>query len=547
MFRSIFLASAVLVAIGFAAAPHSSMARSLEPCVTSQHKPNGGVFADPVVQMDLSRLRRFDDAFAFLSKQTRTMIVCEGQPLRAELSEAQVRKTMEELGASGLPLTQTMERLAAAFDYDAVRTGPNVFLLTKLYSDPEDLPDLTLDEVATSLRNILQSARNFYPEVENEVLIGQILQSASASQKEQLVKGVPVSQLSPGQRRMAWQFAGGLVFQPLENILKVSRRLQGCRSPKASFTKKPYWNLVLPAYEGPFGPKGAMRNVALSSWVNTQSGGGTTFDGTSGVKMVEMAGGNQIISAPNVTDPTTPRASRQDSTPASSALKRSLGEVVEQVNERLTASGKADVAAQVTPALAPKSVCVVGEQFVSPLALLQAAADVYGLSLRRTSDAARITQPGLRIVADPKNFGAEIRRLLPAPFLRAVNGASPSTDNSLSVENSQDIYIASVRRLREIVEPKIEVRNTLPMREAGAEALNLVAVSSLATCVSNFVRLMRPVAGYITNFENATIALVPGNEGRPNAVGFTIKLVDAEGKGSGISGEIASPSFNFVK
>jgi hypothetical protein len=106
------------------------------------------------------------------------------------------------------------------------------------------------------------------------------------------------------------------------------------------------------------------------------------------------------------------------------------------------------------------------------------------------------------------------------------------------------VYVAAVRRPREIVEPEIDKRDShkLPLPEAGDEARDLVALSSLATCHYEFRILTRPVPAYITHFDKATLKLSEedGGGGR-NTVRFEIRATNAQGRAVGVAGDVTFP------
>src|SRR5947209_3472482 len=135
-------------------ASHSPPAGSTATASMRQPARQSG-YANPIVRLEPSSLRRFDSALTSLSQQARVVIVCEGQPLRVELSDAEVERISERVDLSGTPLATAVEQVAAAFDYECVRAGAAVFVLTKRYSDPNDLPDVTFEEAAGSLESIL--------------------------------------------------------------------------------------------------------------------------------------------------------------------------------------------------------------------------------------------------------------------------------------------------------------------------------------------------------------------------------------------------------
>lgn len=256
------------------------------------------------------------------------------------------------------------------------------------------------------------------------------------------------------------------------------------------------------------------------------------------MKMVE----GKIVANDGQIDPTTPRRKEQVSPLPSSSLKHSLSEVVKRINAR-GATGSLTVLAD--PSLAPKTLCLVGEHFLTTEELLKAVADVYGLHVRRGTDTARITLPLPKVLTSPEQIEAETWRLLPAPFVRAVRNTGPADPRgALSYKRAFGVYEASIRRLREIVEPEIARRagGKLPMREVSEEALNMVALSSLATCIDNFNQLTRPAAAFVTHFDKATLSLSASSSGNRTNIDYSIHSTNDEGKPNGVGGSLGFPT-----
>jgi hypothetical protein len=104
----------------------------------------------------------FFEALEGLSKKYRVAFVAEGRPFpqtrgavaaKAEAEPAPdeapppVEKEKEAAppADAASPAEKEIQRIAARFDYTAVRVG-NVYLLTKRYTNPEDMPDVTPEE-----------------------------------------------------------------------------------------------------------------------------------------------------------------------------------------------------------------------------------------------------------------------------------------------------------------------------------------------------------------------------------------------------------------
>ena len=99
----------------------------------------------------------FQAALASLSNQAQVTIISEGIPLKSNLeTKAALSLTKPlEIGAA-------IAVLATAYDYDVQRVS-SVFVLTKKYSDPRDLPCVTLAECCEAANNIVSVLDVFSP------------------------------------------------------------------------------------------------------------------------------------------------------------------------------------------------------------------------------------------------------------------------------------------------------------------------------------------------------------------------------------------------
>ena len=93
------------------------------------------------VHLSLAQSESFSDALDALTAQGHVAIVAEGAPLVPRLP----KKDTQDLTAP-LPLPKVVTKLAAFFDYDA-QEQDNVYILTKRYTDPKEMPCVTLEEL----------------------------------------------------------------------------------------------------------------------------------------------------------------------------------------------------------------------------------------------------------------------------------------------------------------------------------------------------------------------------------------------------------------
>ncbi len=110
-----------------------------------------------LVHLSLAQSGSFSEALDALAAQGHVAIVAEGAPLVPRLS----KKDIQDLTAP-LPLSEAVTKIAASFDYD-VQEQDNVFVLTKRYTDPKEMPCVTLEECDQAFKDILTLLDPFNP------------------------------------------------------------------------------------------------------------------------------------------------------------------------------------------------------------------------------------------------------------------------------------------------------------------------------------------------------------------------------------------------
>jgi hypothetical protein len=115
----------------------------------------------PTIRLDAKSLSRFETALPTISQQGRVSLVCENQPWKPDLTDEEISKLPLAKLEAGVPLDEAVRQIAAAYDYEATRTGDRLFVLKKRYSTDEDLPYVTFDEMLHSLDSILRATQFF--------------------------------------------------------------------------------------------------------------------------------------------------------------------------------------------------------------------------------------------------------------------------------------------------------------------------------------------------------------------------------------------------
>ena len=213
---------------------------------------------DSSVHLTLAQARTFKDALRTLSEQASVAFVAEGWPLHPTLTEGQARPWAN----ATVPLSKAVQRLAEAYDYTAQRQG-KVFLLTKRYTDPADLPGVTLAECRASVEDLREVTRPFNPQVPPEKygvtdpLVGDLVASLTPQQIRTMGETAPgkrlaVSTLTPQQQAQVWRFLLYFYVQlPLEPVESVWPDLKEAVRPgaKLAFRRGELLGLSLFGYE----------------------------------------------------------------------------------------------------------------------------------------------------------------------------------------------------------------------------------------------------------------------------------------------------------
>jgi len=157
----------------------------------------------PLVHLSLAQSGSFSEALDVLAAQGHVAIVAEGAPLVPHLS----KKDTQDLTAP-LPLSQAVTKIAASFDYDA-QEQDNVFVLTKRYTDPKEMPCVTLEECDQAFKDILTLLDPFNPNLDEasddhsvHTTIATFFHSLSPRQlREARTKTLRYGELGPEQQK----------------------------------------------------------------------------------------------------------------------------------------------------------------------------------------------------------------------------------------------------------------------------------------------------------------------------------------------------------
>jgi len=453
--------------------------------------------------------------------------IAEAEPLHDKLSSEKAKALCQELEREGITEAEAVQKVADAFDYEPEYTDDGMYLLRKRYSDPTDLPDVTFDEIRHDLVGQIRMLSQFCPmppdirgpgEIAPEnIALLQLKDSLSPEDIAAMSNGIAVSQLPLAAKLPAWHYACQYYLGPsLHFATATLDQLDRTRKKDAEF----HWIDV-----------SGLRAFGFTSTytVNTRSGV-MHFPGDFVLShnLRTTVEGGTIITVPSATlkngkfvaippDPTAPD-NKPSSKPAHVSSAISLGDLVSQVNSHgdlgaKTGSDAKPIIAEVDPALAPKTVTLVGCEKLTPTQLLNGVSAVYGLRFFRADDGhlrvAFRPQPQLTLADLP----TRIIRYLPDPLVREwyanARGKGPKdgTQVLITQHNIEISRAEAVRRLRETVQQRVKYPyGRLPMTAMTDTERKYLALIFMADCQGPFYTLIsKPNPSYIADFDHAMI------------------------------------------
>jgi len=182
----------------------------------------------PPVHLSLAQSGSFSEALDALAAQGHVAIVAEGAPLVPRLP----KKDTQDL-TTPLPLSLAVTKIAASFDYD-VQEQDDVFVLTKRYTDPKEMPCVTLEECDQSFKDILTLLNQFSPNFdeasedhnEHTTIVAFFNSLAPRQLQEARTKTLHYGELGPEQQKMVESFfLSGFVQFPTYKLRDTVRIL----------------------------------------------------------------------------------------------------------------------------------------------------------------------------------------------------------------------------------------------------------------------------------------------------------------------------------
>lgn len=347
----------------------------------------------------------FQDALRAVSMRAHITIVAEDSPLRPRVfGKAPVippnTSAVEALG-----------KIADAYDYGISRVGL-VFVLKKRYTDPRDLPAVTLDECTQSLRDVAQAldAMNPDPMVDSSRFSHQRMQELVASLSTEQIQamqaktadaGLPLASLNSFQQNAFRQFVGNLYLGASDDSIHSALGYLR-QSPQITLrVQKIHRNLH--------------RSARTTAGTETQTWTQETVLGYDAVDVLPQPNFHPFTDLPPAPDDPTPPLTEARPAPGSGA------EGYTTLEKAVSFLGTGSKKSAVDAALRSKPVSVYGMGWVKPDALLSALADVYGLRVGEDDKGRKtLSRPLFILPLTLADLPNAVCRAMPQPLLRTL-------------------------------------------------------------------------------------------------------------------------------
>ncbi|MCW3052486.1 MAG: hypothetical protein JWN14_1656 [Chthonomonadales bacterium] len=413
----------------------------------------------PAQEAQAPKVDPFFTALESLSKRYNIAFVAEGTPFPPSVKNGTVpsatpdvvpqEEAQDPSGQKELSQEEVVQKIAERFDYTAVRKG-DVYLLTKRYTNPDDLPEVTpeecrriwlgVDAVASRISTVNGAPVMNHTEKEIAVKVnGNLLQLSKSRHRftleefiDQILYGYHGSGIltvdQPGNRFIP--DLNGKVMSLMSNFVleAYSDRIQATRSLLAN--SRPldpvfHWQTLgqspVFGYDTQFHPQADLLFIPAGDCdrINVAPYG-TPMPRANFWMRTETQ-----LPDPDPTDPKTLPAETKrfldDNGRSSRAI--TLAEAIAPINKRVPKTPGYKIY-QVDPTYAGKRVTLVGTDKLSPETLMQSLAAVYGLGVEHRRDDHVV----LNWVEDRslkqymyRDYGKPVRAEIPAPIYRVIH------------------------------------------------------------------------------------------------------------------------------
>lgn len=431
---------------------------------------------------------RFAQELETLSKRFGVAIVAEGEPFPQPAARPQ-----PALNPAFGP-DQTIKEFAEFFDYDVLHEG-NTYILTKRYTDPADIPDVTPEEC----RNGLKLAAKAFPG-------GSFSSNFANSPDDALIKMLTMHSVGyPSEAQWTRMGQNGIPISELSNFVKHTAWLATCK-----FYYQPFQDRIAGTFaemddRPPTNP--------LFHWKTIDNTPVFGYD-TLAIDFIPLSDADRVVVPTNTLplprpgfhlreDVALPANDRTLPTLLSEATKLflnqagkspavvSLSQAVAALNKRGADANRYDLDAM----YADKHVMMAGTDRLPPEAVMHALAAAYSLQIRYSNGKVILAAPDPAYATDATQVKDTLIKVIPAPIycafrLRTVPIVDPATgavntpSPTLADYERQGIALHNtlLQMFRYLAESQIPSRNGTPrtLSRLGARANSLFMLARMA-------------------------------------------------------------------
>jgi hypothetical protein len=461
---------------------------------------------EPVTGRGLSSSDLFRTDLKIISERFGVAIVAENEP--QPITKNSPIPTLEEK----LSAEEAIHEVADYFDYSAVRKGA-VYLFTKRYTHPEDLPDVTLEECKRSLKTISKMLAAFNPKIPAGTFAGDPQANiAHLLDADQLIKlgkeGLPVSELTANQHDELWRLARKFYLQAQADQIQESSNYLENRNPADPVF---HWQTINNVYAFGYDTRSERLNRILFIPVSHSNRIMVSPNGIT-VSITEVTNDGHESPA----DPDAPSELPEETKKFLDAIGSASSTVSLSIAVSKLNGTTAKPLYKVDAAYAAKHVTLVGIDKLPAELLLKSLAAVYGLRLLRYEDGRiLLTGPEAVEATQISDLRPSLISAIPLPIYQALNSrflvpndgaGKPSAPISATdyLHRSVATRNSALRMFRYMAQPKVksQPKQKLALSHLTSSERNMFALASTIDLYALICQLAESrVPPYISNLD----------------------------------------------
>jgi len=496
-----------------------------------------------------------------LSKKYGVAFVAEGRPLlssktgplllqNGDAAPEEAATDPDPTAQQDLSQEEAVQKVAARFDYDAVRHG-SVYLLQKLYTNPDDLPEVTPEELRGGLKslgapirfdrtfakafassvnaNLLDITKSRHPVTQAE-FVYRVLHNGK------ILHALVDSPASMPDMFMYW-LARDFFFLSHDDRARATRDLLANSLPRDPvFHWQPFGQTPVFGYDTQFNPQANRLFIPAGDCDRIV----VTPYGTPLPRADYWMRTGTRLPDPDPTDPKTLSAEMKrfldDNGKSSRAV--TIAEALSALNKRVP-KGIGSKIYQPDPIYASKRVTMVGTEKLSPETLIQCLAAVYGLGVehRRDDHVVLTGLPGPTLEDEAaktyfRGYDKYAQKALPPPLYRVLHArflaGRTKTKNQegprlLEYDTQYEfqrlaatLRNTAMRQFRYLAEPQVKAadKEKLPLSHLGEREQKLFMFAQTIAAYAGHCELAEiPLPPYVTHsnvFQHPGVVKITG-------------------------------------